>query len=104
MGAKSKTLRVHVNANGKAKKAKRKRVLKLHITRDQGVQVAIPDSRVPDADLSLGKNMAALDLSVNSRKPAALVLQEQLAANSRYLDERIKFMFRGVQGETRQHV
>jgi hypothetical protein len=43
MGAKSKTLRVHVNANGKVEKVKkvkkvnRKRVLKLHITRDQGV-------------------------------------------------------------------
>ena len=104
MGAKSRTLRVHANANVKPKKVKRKRVLKLHITQDQGVQVAIPDSRVPDADLSLGKNMAALDLAVSSRKPAALVLQELLAADSRYLDERIKFMFRGVQGDTRQHV
>ena len=53
MGAKSKTLRVHVNANGKAKKVKkvkRKRVLKLHITQDQGVQVEIPVSRVPEVD------------------------------------------------------
>ena len=53
MGAKSKTLRVHVNANGKAKKVKkvkRKRVLKLHITH-QGVQVELPVSRVPEVDL-----------------------------------------------------
>lgn len=101
MGAKSRTLRVHANANARPKKVKKMKRLR---TRDQGVQVAILDSRVPDADLSLGKNMAALDLAVNSRKAAALVLQEQLAANSRYLDERIKFMFRGVQGNTRQHV
>ena len=50
MSAKSKTLRVHVNANGKAKKVKRKRVLKLHITH-QGVQVELPVSRVPEVDL-----------------------------------------------------
>ena len=49
MGAKSKELRGHANA--KPKKVKRKRVLKLHITQDQGVQVEIPVSRVPEVDL-----------------------------------------------------
>ena len=51
MGAKSKELRGHANANAKPKKVKRKRVLKLHITQDQGVQVEIPVSRVPEVDL-----------------------------------------------------
>jgi len=102
MGAKSRTLRVHANA--KPKKVKRKRVLKLHITQDQGVQVAIPDSRVPEADLSLGKNMAVLDLAVRNKNPASLLLEGYLEDDWRYLDERIKFMFGGVQGNTRQHV
>ena len=54
MSGKSRTLRVHANANAKpkkVKKVKRKRVLKLHITQDQGVQVEIPVSRVPEVDL-----------------------------------------------------
>jgi hypothetical protein len=64
----------------------------------------IPDSRVPNEDLSLGENMAALDLAVRNKKPAALLLEGYLADDWKYLDERIKFMFRGVQGNTRQHV
>ena len=57
MSGKSRTLRVHANANAKpkkvknVKKVKRKRVLKLPITQDQGVQVEIPVSRVPEVDL-----------------------------------------------------
>ena len=57
MGAKSKELRGQANANAKpkkvkkVKKVKRKRVLKLPITQDQGVQVEIPVSRVPEVDL-----------------------------------------------------
>ena len=53
MSGKSRTLRVHANANAKPKKVKkvtRKRVLKLHITH-QGVQVELPVSRVPEVDL-----------------------------------------------------
>ena len=53
MGAKSRELRGQANANAKpkkVKKVKRKRVLKLPITQDQGVQVEIPVSRVPEVD------------------------------------------------------
>ena len=84
MSGKSRTLRVHANANAKpkkVKKVKRKRVLKLHITQDQGVQVEIPVSRLPEVDLSLGKNMSALDFAVRSKKPGALLLERYLTTD-----------------------
>jgi hypothetical protein len=49
--------------------------------------------------------MSALDLAVKSKKPGALLLERYLTTDWQFLmDERLRFMFCGVKGDTGQHV
>ena len=49
--------------------------------------------------------MSALDLAVKSKKPGALLLERYLTTDWHFLmDERLRFMFCGVKGDTGQHV
>lgn len=96
----------NANADAKLKKVKENQSMTIQIrlsTLDEGVQVSISDVSVPNPDQSLGKNMTALSSAVKSKKSVAIKLEQMLEENSKHLDERIKFMFRGAQGSTRQH-
>ena len=50
----------------------------------------------PEEDIRISENMTALELAVRNRIPAAIFLDKLITGESKYLLDKVKYMFSGV--------
>ena len=58
----------------------------------------------PEEDIRISENMAALELAVRNRIPGAVLLDKLIAGESKYLAEKVGYVFYGVKEDGLKYI
>ena len=58
----------------------------------------------PEEDIRISENMAALELAVMNGIPGAVLLDKLIAGESKYLTEKVRYVFSGVKEDGLKYI